>query len=354
MNNETQTPKINGKRQFLWNLVAVAIAVLSVWAVTTQAKGFSPRRFASYLENANLWYIAGAAAMMLSYILVGAWVILCLLKGFGYKRSFPNGLSYVAADLYFSAITPSATGGQPAAGYLMMKDGIPGVISTVTLLTNLLLYTLSIIVIAFLGLLIHPGSFFQFGSFSRVLIVIGAVIQLSLALLYAMLLWKKQLLHRICNWFLRVLTKLHLLRNPERKQERLDRIMNNYGQATQMIKGKRRLLLKGLLLNTAHRACQILVTVLCFLAGGGSLRQAPDVFAMQCNVVIGACCIPIPGSMGVTDYLMIDGFSSLMDEGQSANLELLSRGLSFYVCILLCGLIVLTKYLIIRFRRERT
>ena len=354
MNNEPQAVRMSGRRQFLWNLVAVAIAVLSVWVVTTQAKGFSPKRFAAYLENANLWYMGAAALMMLSYILVGALAILCLLKGFGYRRGLRSGISYVAADLYFSAITPSATGGQPAEGYLMVKDGIPGVISTVTLLTNLLLYTLSIVVIGILGFLIRPGCYFRFGTFSRVLIVIGVCIQVLLAFLYALLLWKKELLRRICSWVLRALTKLHLLRNPERKQERLDQIMNNYSQVTQMIKGKRRLLLKGLLLNTAHRACQIFVTVLCFLAGGGSPRQVPDVFAMQCSVVIGAYCIPIPGSMGVTDYLMIDGFSSLMDEGQSANLELLSRGLSFYVCILLCGLIVLTKYLIIRFRRERT
>ena len=209
-------------------------------------------------------------------------------------------------------------------------------------------------IIALLGLLVWPNAFLQFGPFARILIAVGAVIQLLLALLYAMLLWKKQLLHRICSWALRVLTKLHLLRNPERKRERLEAIMGNYDQATQMLKGKWSFLLKGLLLNVVHRACQTLVTVFCFLATGRALHLAPDVFAMQCNVVIGACCIPIPGSMGVTDYLMIDGFSALMDEGQSANLELLSRGLSFYVCILLCGLIVLTKYLIIRFRRERT
>ena len=43
----------------------------------------------------------------------------------------------------------------------------------------------------------------------------------------------------------------------------------------------------------------------------------------------------------------------LMNEGQAANLELLSRFISFYICVLLCGLIVLTTYLIIRFRRER-
>ena len=354
MNNASQTSGMSGKKQFLWNLVFLAIAVLSVWAVTTQAKGFSPARFSEYLENNNLWYLGGALAMMLTYVVLGALAILCLLKGFGYKRSLPDGMSYVAADVYFSAITPSATGGQPVEGYLMVKDGIPAVVSTVALLTNLLLYTLSIVVIGAIGLILRPSAFLRFGTFSRILIILGAAVQVSLALLFGVLLWKKELLRRICEWGLRVLCKLHLLRNPERKREKLDRTMTNYGRVTEMIKGKRRLLCKGLLLNVAHRSAQLLVTVLCYLAGGGSLRMAADVFSMQCNVVLGAYCIPIPGSMGITDYMMIDGFSSLMDEGQSANLELLSRGLSFYVCVLLCGIIVLIKYLIIRFRRERT
>ena len=354
MNNSEKTSGMSGKKQFLWNLVFLAIAALSVWAVTTQAKGFSPARFSKYLENNNLWYLGAALAMMLAYILIGALAILCLLKGFGYRRSLPNGLSYVASDLYFSAITPSATGGQPVEGYMMVKDGVPAVVATVVLLTNLLLYTLSIVVIGAVGLILRPSSFLRFGTFSRVLIILGAVIQVSLAALYGLLLWNKQLLRRICEWGFRVLTRLHLLRNPERKREKLDRTMTNYARVTEMIKGKRRLLLTGLLLNTAHRASQLLVTVLCYLAGGGSLRLAADVFAMQCNVVLGAYCIPIPGSMGITDYMMIDGFSSLMDEAQSANLELLSRGLSFYVCILLCGVIVLIKYLTIRFRREKT
>ena len=75
-------------------------------------------------------------------------------------------------------------------------------------------------------------------------------------------------------------------------------------------------------------------------------------FAMQSNVVIGAYCIPIPGSMGVTDLLMMDGFTSLMNEQTSANLELLSRAVSFYICILLCGLIVLVKYALLRLRKN--
>ena len=95
-----------------------------------------------------------------------------------------------------------------------------------------------------------------------------------------------------------------------------------------------------------------MVTVFCFLAGGGSLKLAPKLFAMQSDVVIGSCCIPIPGSMGVTDYLMIDGFSSMMTEQQSANLELLARATSFYICILLCGIIVLIKCAVLKFRKN--
>ena len=128
--------------------------------------------------------------------------------------------------------------------------------------------------------------------------------------------------------------------------------MDQYAAATELLKGRRKLLLKTLLLNLAHRASQILVTVLCFLAGGGPLHLAPKLFAMQSNVVIGAYCIPIPGSMGVTDLLMVDGFSSLMSEAQAANLELLARALSFYICILLCGLIVLVKYAMMRLRKD--
>ncbi|MFR2128888.1 MAG: hypothetical protein ACLS4M_06675 [Eubacterium ventriosum] len=45
---------------------------------------------------------------------------------FGYKRPFRKCLVYSSSDIYFSAITPSATGGQPASAYFMMKDKVWG------------------------------------------------------------------------------------------------------------------------------------------------------------------------------------------------------------------------------------
>ena len=352
MKTKTDKPAGSGKRA-LWSLLFLVLAALSVWTVTSQAKGFSPKHFMEYLNNNNPWWLGAAFLAMLAYIGFDALMVGCLLRGFGYPRSFPKCVSYAAADLYFSAITPSATGGQPMEAFFMVKDGVPAIISTVVMLTYLLLYTLSIVIIGLLCLVLVPSSFLAFGTLGRVFIIVGAVIQLALAFLYALLLWNKNLLRKILNGGLWLLTKLRIVRNPEKRREKLRATMDQYAQATAMLKGRRRLLLKTLLLNLAHRGSQILVTVFCFLAGGGSLRLVPKLFAMQSNVVIGAYCIPIPGSMGVTDLLMVDGFSSLMSESQAANLELLARAVSFYICILLCGIIVLVKYAMMRLRKNR-
>jgi uncharacterized protein (TIRG00374 family) len=341
-------------RRYLWSVLFLVLAVLSVWAVTSQGKDFSPKKFLEYIDGNDPKWLAAAALAMLCYIGFDAAMIRCLLRGFGYPRRFPDCVSYAAADIYFSAITPSATGGQPMEGLYMARDGVPGVISAVVLLTYLLLYTVSIVIIGLLCLILMPGAFLLFGTLGRVLIAVGIGIQIALAVIYALLLWKKQLMFRICGWGLRLLAKLRIVRNLELRERKLRETMERYGRMTELLKGKRRLLFKTLLWNLAHRTSQILVTVCCFLAGGGAWQMAPKLFAMQSEVVLGAQCIPIPGSMGVTDFLMLDGFSALMSEQQATNLVLLARGTSFYICVLLCGAIVLIKYGIFRFRSKRT
>ena len=54
--------------------------------------------------------------------------------------------------------------------------------------------------------------------------------------------------------------------------------------------------------------------------------------------------MPIPGAVGAADYLFIDGFGSLVKD--SISIELLSRGISFYCCIIICGIITLIAYLL--------
>ena len=76
------------------------------------------------------------------------------------------------------------------------------------------------------------------------------------------------------------------------------------------------------------------------MAGGGNFSGAIDVWVTHAFSVIGSNCIPVPGAMGVIDYLLLDGMKDLMSEQAAITLELASRGISFYVCVLVCVIIV--------------
>lgn len=79
----------------------------------------------------------------------------------------------------------------------------------------------------------------------------------------------------------------------------------------------------------------------------------PAVFAKQCLITVGYNFIPIPGGMGVSDYLMIDGFSRMMNEEMTYSVELISRGFAFYICVAVSGLITLVGYFMGRKRNDR-
>lgn len=340
------SPKVMGARKkIMWTVVTIVIAALSVWAVTSQAKDFSLEGFGAFLLGVNPIWIAAGLICMMGYILFEAVALRSICARFGYKPTRANSFYYSASDLYISAITPSATGGQPAAAYFMMKDGIPGVVSAVTLLLNLTMYTFSIVAIGIVNFILRPDIFLKFDTTAQLLIIVGYVVQFVLACFFLLLLYKDKLLYRICRAGLFILGKLHLVRRIERKQAKLRKTMQEYGECATMLKGHGGLLIKTLGLNLLQRLSQIAITLFAFLATGlgGGWSNAVDIWAIQGYTIMGATCVPVPGAMGVTDYMLLDGFGKIVGEQNAVNLELLSRTMSFYLCILICGIAFLTK-----------
>lgn len=329
------------RKRLLWSLLSALIAVLTVWAVTSQARGFSFRTLMDCLAEANpLWMIL-AFAGMLGFIFFEGCALRCACNALQYPTSLRAGFAYSAADIYFSAITPSASGGQPACALLMRRGGIPGCVAAPVLMLTLMMYTLAIIVIGALSFVFYPSVFLSFGPFAKLLILIGSLIQVVLALVFYMLFNSKDLLKRICVWLLRLLARLRLIRRPEAKEERLLRTMDEYRRRAALLSGHRSMLLRSFLFNLLQRASAISVSMFVFLALGGRAQLAPRVYAMQSFVVLGSNSVPIPGAMGISDYLMLEGFEAFLPPERVVQMELVSRSVSFYCCVLLCGLIVL-------------
>lgn len=339
------------KKQWLWTIVFILIAAVSVLAVVMQSREFSLSQFASFLSEASIPWLGVSLLSMLGFIFFEGIALLVLCRAFGYQKKLRNGYIYSASDIYFSAITPSATGGQPASAYFMMKDGVPGMVVTVALVANLCMYTLAIVAIGLICFVFHFDVFLNFNIASKVLILIGVVMQLGMAFFFFLLLKNGALLHRICRAVLHFLCKIRILRREEEKQAKLDAAMDKYRGYAHILSAHRKTLVFVFVFNFLQRASQIAVTMFTYLATGGSISQAGKLWAMQGYVVLGSNSIPIPGAMGVSDYIMLDGFRSIMNESAAVNLELLSRSFSFYICIFLCGISTLVQYQLVKKRR---
>lgn len=334
----------DAKNKVLWSLLFVVIAVLSVWAVVSQTKNFSFSQFLEFIKNSNPIWLISAIVSMLGFIVFEGVALVLICNSFGYKRGMKHGFIYSAADIYFSAITPSATGGQPACAYFMIKDGIPAMFVTVALIGNLLMYTASIVFLGLFAVLVNLKAFFGFSALSKVLILAGIIAQFFLLTFFILLLLKKGLLHSLCSKVLKFLGKIRIVRNVDKKLKSLEKKMDEYSEHCSLLRGKGKLLFIVFLFNLLQRIAQTAVTPFTFLASGGEVSKAFDVFVNQIYVLVGANCVPIPGAMGVTDYLMLDSFKGL-GIGNPEFLELFSRSLSFYMCIIICGLTVLFSYI---------
>ena len=167
---------------------------------------------------------------------------------------------------------------------------------------------------------------------------------------------KDGIIRSVGNAFISFFGKIKIIRDPASKKEKFAFSMEEYKKHAEALTGKKKMLAKVFVFNLFQHIAQLLVTVFTFLALGNPLH-AIRAFSLQAYISIGAYCVPIPGSMGITDYLMLDGFSkienvpSIMDENRTLTFELLSRTLSFYSCIIICGVAALICYLIKRKRR---
>ena len=341
------------KKEIFWSIFSLLLAVLSVVAVLSQSEGLSISDIISRFKSADpLWTTAAVICVALFIFLEGV-AICSILKGIGYRRHLGRGLIYSTSDIYFSAITPSATGGQPASAFFMMKDGIPAGVVTVTLIVNLIMYTAAIVVLGIIAIIINYKLFFGFRFLSKALIIIGFIALSALTAFFLVLLRKGRMVFGTLEKIVMFLHRKKIIHRVKPKIKKIKKAEKEYDECVQVMAGKTDTIIKAFMWNFLQRSSQIMVPVFIYLALGGEAKTAPMIFASQCLITIGFNCVPIPGAMGIADYLMIDGFSKLIGREPAFEVEMLSRGLSFYICVLVSGFIMLVGYIMLRNRERR-
>jgi len=205
--------KYVGSILFLCLLIGITIYVL--------IENNDMRAVAAAMARAeHIWILAGILAALFFVAAEGS-IICYLLRAIGRKMPLLKCISWSFIGFFFSGITPSATGGQPAQLYYMKKAGLPLADSTPVLMVVAVLYKF---VLAVLGLFIAVFWHKQLGACFQGyywLFYLGIVLN---AILVAVLVWV--MVTPVCAektaLFLEgLLVKIRLLQPKEERKERL-------------------------------------------------------------------------------------------------------------------------------------
>ncbi|MBQ6321974.1 MAG: flippase-like domain-containing protein, partial [Lachnospiraceae bacterium] len=221
-------------------------------------------------------------------------------------------------------------------------------------LMNSLFYTLAVLINGLFCIVVGAamGVLQHFSTFSHILITIGALTLSGISLSAVLLLWNQSLLWRIANRIFSLLEKLHLMRHPEIRKAKLELLMKQYRECVDLMAEKKRMLVGAFVLNLLQRLSQISVTLSIYMALGGQAKNLFRLYLTQSMCVVGSNCVPIPGSMGVTDYLMVDGFMPIMGSDMAYRVELFARSTAFYICMIVSGLVVLGGFIFLKAKKK--
>ena len=149
------------RNKILCFFATIIIAAVTIYVVF-RGGGVSFGQLAESIKEASVPGIILSCISMFGFIFFEGEALREIVFHMGYPTKHRHAFVYSAADIYFSAITPSASGGQPASAFFMIKDGMPATTVMAALLVNLIMYTLAVISIGVFAILTFPKIFLNF------------------------------------------------------------------------------------------------------------------------------------------------------------------------------------------------
>ena len=331
-------------------LVGITITVLCV----TGNKELNFKNIAQFIKNSNHWLLATSVLCMIAGIIFEGLCIHMISRRFGHKTRLLSSIAYSSADIYYSAITPSATGGQPAAAYYMVKDGMGAGTASFTLLVNAIAYTAALLILSACAFAIRPHMFVHFDPHVKFFIIFGISMQAVLLGLFIACMFCRRVVLKVGNGIISLLVKMHIVKNPDKWRDKLESEVQKYRDCLRAIRKYKLLFINSILLTLAQRVVRVLISCCIWLAAAPDVSFW-DVFVLQSFVIVGYTFLPVPGGTGAFELLYYSTYKLIYNNETFIKISMIiMRVVSYYLSIIVSGLFTLSYHVYQMRRKPKT
>lgn len=310
--------------------------LLTVLAFAFLLRGQDPAQLRAALAQADPRWLAAGAGCMACYFCWEARNIQTGLAMFGSAASYPSCLRYALTGFFFSSITPSASGGQPMQLMAMHQDGHPAAPGVLALLTEFFSFQLAGTILAVGGFFLCRQELLALDKAMQLCFLVGAGLNLAVVLLLCAALLSPRLLPFLWGRLMIPARRLFPRRAEgwdawgQAQWADLRRCTHCYRSNKKRLAG----MVAVSLLQLA--ACHSIPYWVC-LAFGLESASLPGVIGMQAVLFLSVSSLPLPGSVGLSEGGFLLLYRSLFPHALLSGAMVLSRALSFYLCLAVSG-----------------
>lgn len=330
-----------GKKRGIVNAVFLALVfAATLWLVF---RGQDLNEVAKYIREADVRYWLLAAACVLLFTVGEAVNIGYMLHTIGQKARAFHCLLYAFVGFFFSCVTPSSTGGQPAQLYYMRKDEIPTPVGTLVLMIVTLTYKTVLVLIGLVVLILRPARIMSYLAPVLGLCWLGLALNIAMVGFLLLLAFHPTLARSISVGAVAWLGRIRLLRRPERYVKKIDDAMDLYDDVADYFRTHKVVVWKVFLVTFAQRFLMFNVTYLTLRSFGFHGADFATVLLMQGMIAVAVDMLPLPGGMGISEKLFLTIFAPLSG-GLTLPVMIVSRGLSYYTELILSALMTVVAH----------
>lgn len=332
------------KGKFIKNLLIFVLLIILTFYILLKDQNIL--EIFSIISSIKIQYILVGILCMAIYIILEAVNIGRTLKALNEKSNFLSNIKYALIGFFFSAITPTASGGQPMQIYYMYKDNISISNSTLALLLNLLSMQISTIGIALVSLIFNYG---YLNNFLIACFALGVFLNSTALILLLIAIFSKRMSAGLINIAIKVLRFLRI-KNIEQKKEKFEYELKQYQENAVFVRNNVRLILKTLVTTLIQFLIYYSITYWVYLSFGFTEHNILQLISMQSVLYATVSGIPSPGAVGVSEGAFMQIFRQIYPETTISSAVLLNRGINFYLFVLVSGIVIIINQL--RMNRE--
>ena len=317
-----------------------AVLALLGWTVHTILQEQTPGQLAAALLGADWRILLLGVPLMALFICCEAKATHSILRSLGCGQPFRRCAYYSSVGFFFSTITPSATGGQPAQVLSMSKNGTPAASGALDMLLVTIGYNTAAMIWGVFALFTAGGLTERLGGQVGLLLGLGLAVFGLLDVAMFLFLFLPGPAKRLLHGCIALAARIYPPLDRAGLEEKADEHLQEYRRGADLLRRTPALLVQVVGLSMLQLACSYAMPYVVYRAFGLTGFGLGEVMALQalCSIAVGY--LPLPGSAGAAESVFLRSFLLIYGEALVAPAMILSRTLSCYLVLAATGVIL--------------